>query len=211
MFHTAAPSVAATAGTAHRVDSNVYIGGYQIAADPNFIRREGISRIVKLFGDTREYPGGYHRHRGVKYLIIPADDDPDYDIRDGAVAAVRFIQEGIADNERILVHCHAGISRSATVVLLHLMINRGYDLDTAIARLKLVRSFISPNPGFMEHLRATDARMKLLRAGSEKRYVAPPPVLAYAARGAFVNALAAPQPPASVWAFSDARADSTPL
>jgi len=193
-----------TAGAAHRVDSNVYIGGYLIAADPAFIRRAGISRIVKLFADDPSYPGGYHRHPGVRYLVVPASDVPEYDIRAGAEAALRFIQEGIAANERILVHCHAGVSRSATVVLLHLMVNRGYDLDAALGRLRLVRPFVNPNPGFMDHLRATDARIKRLRVGREhvdetpiggprRFFIAPPPISAADASRWMVQ----PPPPAT--------------
>jgi predicted protein tyrosine phosphatase len=177
-----------TAGSAHRVDANVFIGGYLIAAEPKFIRETGITRIVKMFADTDDYPGGRHRHPGVKYLVIDAKDTPEYDIRDGGERAVRFIREGLAANEKILVHCHAGISRSATVVLLHLMVNRSYPLDLALARLRSLRSFVQPNPGFMAHLRATDARLRLLTVGDERRvisprdaerpYSAPPPVLA---------------------------------
>jgi hypothetical protein len=174
-------------GTANRVDTNVWIGGYLIAADPDFIRREGITRIVKLFADDDGYPGGFVRHPGVRYFVAPADDAPGYDIRDDVVAAVAFIQEGARVGDRILVHCHAGVSRSATVVLMHLMINRGYTLDMAMARLKMVRPFVRPNSGFMCHLRATDARIKRLRVGDEHRrvssyeaerpWIAPPPLI----------------------------------
>jgi predicted protein tyrosine phosphatase len=164
-----------TAGSINRVDSNIFIGGYLAAADPNVVKQIGVTRIVKMFADTDDYPGGRHRHPGVKYLVIPARDTPEYDIRAGAEAAIRFIQDGLAADELILVHCHAGISRSATVVLFHLMINRKMPLDLALSRLKLVRSFVNPNPGFMDHLRATDARLSRLRIGDEQRYIAPPP------------------------------------
>jgi predicted protein tyrosine phosphatase len=181
-----ADRVRATAGSANQVDPNVYISGYLAAADPRFIKRAGITRIVKLFADSKAYPGGYHRHPGVKYLVVAAEDVPEYDIRPAARAAVAFIRDGIFNGEHILVQCHAGVSRSATVVLFHLMLNRGYDLEHALARLKLVREFVNPNPGFMEHLRATDARLRLLRVGDEHRnavqyYVAPPPILGYEA------------------------------
>jgi predicted protein tyrosine phosphatase len=178
-----------TAGSADRVDPNVFIGGYLAAADPAFVRRHGITRIVKLFADDPSYAGGMVRHPGVAYLVVPAEDVPGYDIRPGAVAALRFIQEGIRRNEQILVHCHMGISRSATVVLLHLMLHRGYDLPAALGRLRTVRSFVRPNTGFMAHLRATDERLRVLRVGDERRqvspreierpYIAPRPVEAY--------------------------------
>jgi hypothetical protein len=81
------------------------------------------------------------------------------------------------------------VSRSATVVLLHLMVHRGHNLETALGRLRLVRAFVNPNPGFMAHLLATDARLRRLRVGDEhvddtllggpdRSFIAPPPVTA---------------------------------
>jgi predicted protein tyrosine phosphatase len=159
-----AGSRAATAGTADRVDAHVFIGGYLAAADPAFVRRARISRIVKLFADDPGYAGGATRHPGVRYLVLPAEDRPDYDIRPAAFAAVRFVLDAARDGERVLVHCHAGVSRSATVVLLYLMLRWAMPLDRALARLRLARPFVRPNPGFMACLRATDARLGRLRA-----------------------------------------------
>jgi predicted protein tyrosine phosphatase len=151
-----ASQIRATAGSADRVDSHVFIGGYLAAADGHLVRQAGITRIVQLVAAPR-IPG-------VQYLAVPVEDSPEADIRAAAAAAVSFIQDGIRANERVLVHCQAGISRSATVVLLHLMVNRGHSLATALVQLRLARPFISPNPGFMKHLRATDARLRRLRA-----------------------------------------------
>jgi hypothetical protein len=170
-----ADQIRATAGSAARVDDNVFIGGFLAAADPHFIRGAGITRIVKFCPDS---PADPPRVPGVSYLVVPARDSPDYDIRAGAAAALAFIRDGIRANERILVHCVAGVSRSATVVLLHLMINRGYVLPLALAHLRSVRAVAQPNSGFMKHLRATDARLRVLRVGDEKEYVAPPPISA---------------------------------
>lgn len=148
------------ANTAHQVDANVFIGGFLAAANPEFVRAAGIKHIVKLFEDDTSYPGGYHRHPGVRYLVVRAHDRPDYDIREDAVRCLRFIREALRLGEKVLVHCHAGVSRSATVVLLHLMVHRGYDLDSALVWLKSIRPVVAPNVGFMHHLRATNARIK---------------------------------------------------
>lgn len=168
-----------TAGTADQVDTNVYVGGYLAAANEAYIAQEGITKIVKLFADDDTYPGGATRLKGVEYLVIPAEDTPEYDICPGAYEAVKFIQQCIKSGEKVLVHCHAGVSRSPTVVIFHLMINRGIPFTLAFARLRLVRPFANPNVGFRRHLEATDARLGRLRVGDEKQYVAPPPILAY--------------------------------
>jgi protein-tyrosine phosphatase len=150
--------------TMHFVDGQVAVGGYLAAADPDVIRRGKFTRIVKMIADDPTYPGGYHRHAGVKYFVAAAEDTPTYDIRLDVVKAVKFIQDGVKNGERVLVHCHAGVSRSVTVVLAYLMISRDCNLSTALKVVTSARPIARPNPGFMAHLRATDQRLARLRA-----------------------------------------------
>lgn len=181
MADQARQMAAQTLEKADQVDPNIFISGYLIAADPNFVQRNGITRIVKMFADDPTYEGGYHRHPGVTYFVAAADDVPGYDIRRNAADAMKFIKEGLAKNERILVHCHAGISRSSTVVLMHLMVNRGLPLDIALERLQRIRPVVQPNSGFMRHLRATDARIRRLRRRMGGKAPVPFPLPAAAA------------------------------
>jgi hypothetical protein len=154
--------------TGHRVDKNVLISGYLLANNPKFIKQYKIRRIVKMFADDKSYVGGFHRHPGVKYLVVAADDSPDFDIRKGVIAGVLFIREGLKNDEQILVHCHAGISRSSTVVLMHLMLHRGFSLRDALRDLQKIRPQVQPNEGFMKMLFATDAKLRALRGKKEK-------------------------------------------
>jgi hypothetical protein len=155
--------------SACRITPQLYIGGYLAASDPEFIRSAGITRIVKMFEDDPGYPGGFHRHPGVAYAVYPALDLPEYDIHADAVSALRFIKEGVDGGERVLVHCHAGISRSATIVLLFLMVYCGLGLDQALSRLWAARPVIRPNPGFMRYLRDIDASLERIRAARHRR------------------------------------------
>lgn len=155
--------------TAHRVDGNVFVGGYLAAADPDFVSRNGITRIVKMIADDPSYKGGYHRHEGVKYFVAAAEDVPSYDIRGDICGAVKFIREGVQGGEKVLVHCHAGISRSVTVVVAYLMICRGCNLRTALQIVTSARPIARPNAGFMAHLSATDKRLARLRGPRPKR------------------------------------------
>jgi predicted protein tyrosine phosphatase len=52
----------------------------------------------------------------------------------------------------VLIHCFAGISRSATVVVYYLML-KGMSLDQALTRVRTARPIINPNSGFMDLLR----------------------------------------------------------
>jgi len=101
-------------------------------------------------------PTTNRRYPGIDYADFPSIDSAGYDLRNDAIGALRFIRQGLAGDEKILVHCYAGISRSSTIVLLHLMIHKGYTLDRALSHLKGVRPIIHPNRGFMQLLRETD-------------------------------------------------------
>src|SRR5271169_3137767 len=106
--------------TVSKVDDNVFVGGFLAAADPALVRRLGFSRIVKLFADA-PLPGWTHRHN-VKCLVFEFDDVPDADLVAVLRRAIPFIRDGVARGERVLVHCHAGISRSVSVVAVYLML-----------------------------------------------------------------------------------------
>lgn len=57
----------------------------------------------------------------------------------------------------MLVHCQAGISRSATVVIGYCMWKDKLSLDAAIQQVMQARSVIWPNPGFKCQLRRFEA------------------------------------------------------
>lgn len=151
------------AGSISRVDDNVYIGGYLAAASPVYAKRVGFTHILKLFEDDPSYSGGEHRHPGVTYLVVKADDVPEYPLGDHFQECLEFIQQAIRANGKILVHCHMGISRSATIVLLHLMINCGHSLDESLKILREKRPVVNPNPGFWEKLKEIDSRARRFR------------------------------------------------
>jgi predicted protein tyrosine phosphatase len=152
-----------TCGTTTRVDAHVHIGGYLAAADPAHVEARGFTHILKLFADDPSYAGGAHRHPGVAYMVVDADDLPGYPLDRHFAGCLRFVQGAVRDGGQVLVHCHAGVSRSSTIVLLHLMINTGLPLHEAYSQLKAARPVVSPNRGFWAMLAAVDERSRRFR------------------------------------------------
>ena len=61
---------------------------------------------------------------------------------------------------KILIHCYAGISRSATVCLAYLMKSRRMRLEEAFEFVRKVRAVISPNLGFMMQLSKYETELR---------------------------------------------------
>lgn len=65
-----------------------------------------------------------------------------------------WINEAIEQQHgKVLVHCAAGVSRSASLVLAFLIRHRHMKYDDAFALLKKARSCVCPNFGFVRQLR----------------------------------------------------------
>ena len=64
------------------------------------------------------------------------------------------MNEFIDNNERIVVHCHAGISRSATAVIAYIMKTLRMTLNEAMKFVQTRRHVVCPNFSFMGQLRS---------------------------------------------------------
>lgn len=56
-------------------------------------------------------------------------------------------------NQKVLVHCVQGISRSSTLVSAYLMRHKGWGAEQALEHLQRVRPIICPNDGFRLQLK----------------------------------------------------------
>lgn len=86
------------------------------------------------------------------YLRLNVEDSLAADIRACFPQAIAFIDSVKQTGGRVLVHCHAGISRSATICLAYLIHAQRVRLDEAFDFVKRRRQVISPNLAFMGQL-----------------------------------------------------------
>ena len=58
------------------------------------------------------------------------------------------------------MHCHAGISRSASTVVAYMMYTRKITVDEAYTLVSAKRPCINPNDGFVAQLRLFESELK---------------------------------------------------
>jgi hypothetical protein len=104
-----------------------------------------ITHVVQL----AKHPECYKRFPGKVYHSIAVDDAFEAQISKHFDQAVEFIHTAPG---AVLVHCQAGVSRSATICMAYLIRYCGMNLDQAYMVIKCVRPIICPNQGFVEQL-----------------------------------------------------------
>ena len=118
------------------ITDKIWIGNYLDAKDRVALMDAGIRSILCLDGcmaDVRAEELGVERTEIVE-LIDGAGNPPERFLR-----AVRLLRDLVAKHAPVLVHCHAGQSRSAAVVCKYFMQEEGNSLADAMRRITCKR------------------------------------------------------------------------
>ncbi|XP_078529668.1 dual specificity protein phosphatase 16 [Lissotriton helveticus] len=94
------------------------------------------------------------------FLRVPVNDSFCEKILPWLDRSVDFIEKAKANNGRVLVHCLAGISRSATIAIAYIMNRMDMSLDEAYRFVKEKRPTISPNFNFLGQLLDFEKKIK---------------------------------------------------
>lgn len=94
------------------------------------------------------------------FLRVPVNDSFCEKILPWLDRSVDFIEKAKASNGRVLVHCLAGISRSATIAIAYIMKRMTMTLDEAYRFVKEKRPTISPNFNFLGQLLDFEKKLK---------------------------------------------------
>ena len=161
----------------NQITQYLYIGSKIAASNLNLLQQNGITHIINCAKEIPNYfehynneapwqeelassgdkPGQYNSNvykRFIKYLSLKQDDRMDQLIHKQFPAVIEFIDNAREENvnNKVFVHCQAGISRSATCVIAYLMARENMTLKEAFLHTKECRNQIGPNLGFMEEL-----------------------------------------------------------
>uniref|UniRef100_A0A8C5RB00 protein-tyrosine-phosphatase n=1 Tax=Laticauda laticaudata TaxID=8630 RepID=A0A8C5RB00_LATLA len=127
----------------------LFLGNEHDAQDLEKIQRLNIGYVINV---TTHLPL-YHYEKGLfSYKRLPATDSNKQNLRQYFEEAFEFIEEAHQCGKGLLIHCQAGVSRSATIVIAYLMKHTRMTMTDAYKFVKGKRPIISPNLNFMGQL-----------------------------------------------------------
>jgi protein-tyrosine phosphatase len=132
----------------NKITNEIWIGNHVDAQDLCALRQNGIRSVLCLDGcllDKKAEDLGIDRIEVVQ-LIDGRGNPPEVFLR-----AVRLLKELKKTSSPVLVHCHAGQSRSAAVVCKFFMREEGNDLASAMQRIAAKRQ-VAIQSGLQEAL-----------------------------------------------------------
>ncbi|XP_057679339.1 dual specificity protein phosphatase 10 [Corythoichthys intestinalis] len=127
----------------------LYLGNERDAQDINLLQHLNVGYILNV---TTHLPL-FHYDTGLFiYKRLPATDSNKQNLRQYFEEAFEFIEEAHQAGMGLLIHCQAGVSRSATIVIAYLMKHTWMTMTDAYKFVKTRRPIISPNLNFMGQL-----------------------------------------------------------
>ncbi|XP_054612033.1 uncharacterized protein si:dkey-175m17.7 [Dunckerocampus dactyliophorus] len=126
----------------------LFLGNERDAQDLDLLLRLNIGYVVNV---TTHLPL-YHVKSGLRYKRLPATDNSKQNLRQYFEEVFEFIEEAYQSGQGVLVHCQAGVSRSATIVIAYLMKHTLMTMTDAYKYVRSRRPVVSPNLNFMGQL-----------------------------------------------------------
>lgn len=132
---------------------SLFVGSAVHATDPRWLSNAAVTHILAV-GDEFHPPN--FKNPVLSWSQIPVKDHPSQKLAPHFRSAFHFLDQALARQGTVLVHCLAGASRSIATVAAYL-VSRGWPLDHALHHIKTLRPAADPNPGFISQLRHWEA------------------------------------------------------
>ncbi|VBB17983.1 dual specificity phosphatase domain protein [Yasminevirus sp. GU-2018] len=150
---------------------DMWLGDAQTAIDVDFLESKNIGVIIDVGSkniydfknDSHPYESIYNsklteltpklRKSKFVYKRIDIADDPTESLDCHFVDVIETIETAFSEGRSVLIHCQAGVSRSATLVVAYVMYKRDMDYLEALSYVRRFRRSIRPNVGFVKQLK----------------------------------------------------------
>ena len=130
------------------INPHLYLGSIGCASNLKQLQNFKITHIVCAASGVKNFfPDKF------KYFNINILDSDKENIKQYFKESFDFIDKAIKNGGNVLVHCHAGVSRSSSILIAYIMKSQKMKLDKILELLKTKREKVSPNAGFLQQLK----------------------------------------------------------
>lgn len=135
---------------AFSIDGRIFLGSFKAGAKSLIgLKNLGITHIATVGNDMKiPFPKEF------QYKLIRIDDHPKENIEKYFDESYEFVKQALDESpsNKILIHCWAGVSRSATITIYTMVKLYNIKLTEAIETVRRQRWWIQPNEGFINQL-----------------------------------------------------------
>ncbi|OMJ70395.1 hypothetical protein SteCoe_31642 [Stentor coeruleus] len=132
----------------HEIEPGLYLGDMIAGRNEQLLREKDIKYVLGILDDFFCMP----KYDGITYFRIEMADSFQSNIENHLPAVLRFIDQARKEGFNVLVHCAAGISRSASFVIAYIMVKNNMRYEDARDFVRSKRGCIMPNLEFRRQL-----------------------------------------------------------
>ena len=141
----------------------LFVGSGAHASDVAMLKRLQIRAVLNCAPAVCKDPSTQYRAKDITYRELDARDDRSFPLLERCLGpASEFIAAAHAEGRAVLVHCMAGVNRSATLAVAHLLLSSQRSLFELFQECVAARASILQNPSFQLQLCTLAARNGLL-------------------------------------------------
>nr|XP_046910695.1 dual specificity protein phosphatase 4-like isoform X2 [Dermatophagoides farinae] len=148
----------------HHQSNNCRSQTYAARSKP-FLKDIGVTHVLNcalnhcLTYNDMKFDQEYYQDYKIKFKGLELDDICTENIARYFDESIEFIDDAMKNGGKILIHCLAGISRSATITIAYLMKQHSMTIEDAIKIVKQNRR-VYPNEGFLKQLVELDFKLR---------------------------------------------------
>jgi len=140
----------------HEIIPGLHLSGMAVLqGDSKQLKEAGVTAVLSLTDFTLgKLPSEVRLHKHVNVA-----DSLSASLEEHLEPCANWIHQAMQSGHKVLVHCVAGVSRSASIVIGYLMIHKGYSLKDARDLTKKKRPCTRPNEAFTKQLEALESSL----------------------------------------------------
>ena len=128
------------------IPSKLFLSDMMAAVDMSVVNYFSITHIVNASNNAAP-----SKLTNITYHNVYIEDSEESDISRDLIKTHDFITSALLGGGRVLVHCMAGVSRSSSITMHHIMMS-GTTLKEAVELVRAARPVVNPNRAFAQSL-----------------------------------------------------------